>query len=124
MNPRSSERRDRATDTATHKALMAALVLVPSLLTAATTYLTTATKAKESEAKVLANYGSYVEEQLRRDEAILKALQACGHAQAGAAPTWGDVAAMIDPELPSSPAPQAQSVLDDVARQEGWKPSP
>lgn len=121
MTPRASTRRDRASDGALHKALLALLVVVPSLVTAAATYLSTAAEAKKAEAKLLANYGAYVEDQLRRDEALVNRLAPC----IPPPPVPVMETQLFAPEIALSvEPPQADAVLNELARQEGWRPTP
>lgn len=106
------------------QALTAVLAALPGLVLAGTAYLNAQAKAAEAR-KAYEGYGDYVTEQLHRDEALLKALQDC---QERTHPkNWHDLAAegptaayMMPGPVP--PEPQAQEVLDDVARSRGWRP--
>lgn len=69
-------------------------------------------RAKRETARAYESYGEYTEDQLRRDEAILRALRDCQDRL----PRTGYYQAQ---ELPE---PQAQAVLDEIARREGWAP--
>jgi hypothetical protein len=95
---RSSRRRDRATDDPKYRAAVVTLLgVLPAL-------------------KVLDNYREYVEQQLRRDEALVKALRACAERDTISALPAGVAASVAeDPR-------QADTILDEVAKREGWRP--
>lgn len=110
------------------QAIAAVLAALPALILAAAGWLTADAKAKEAS-KAWDGYGEYVTDQLHRDEALLKALREC---ERDCGRTWHDLAAAEGPvaayRVPDSalgapqPEVQAQTVLDEVARREGWKP--
>lgn len=108
------------------KAIAAILAVIPAFLLACTAWVNAQAKAAEAKA-AYEGYGDYVTDQLRRDEAILKALKDCQR-------TWQDIAqdgptiAYMAPDgavaglAKPKPQPQAQQVLDDLARSRGWEP--
>ena len=108
------------------KAIAAILAAIPALLFACSSWVQA--KAKQEEAKAAwAGYGDYVTDQLHRDEAILKALKDCQRtwqdiAQEGPTIAYmapgGAVAGLVEPK----PQPQADAVLDELARSRGWEP--
>ena len=112
------------------QAITAVLAALPALILAACAWLQAQAKAAEAKS-AYAGYGEYVTDQLHRDEALLKALQDCQEKQHPK--NWEDVAAgmvvakMAEPGAMTGVSvgpqePQAQGVLDDVARSRGWEP--
>lgn len=99
------------------QATTAILAALPGLLLAGTAYLNAQAKAAEAR-QAYAGYGEYVTDQLRRDEAIAKALLDCRTKLAYCRLPPGVVAQMVmDGE-----GEQGQAFLDAVARSRGWKP--
>lgn len=99
------------------KAMAAILAVIPALLLACSQWIKADASKREKQA-AYESYGEYVTDQLHRDEALLRALEDC---YAKHSPkTWaeGPVAAKRDPDYQE---PQAQAVLDEIARSEGWK---
>jgi hypothetical protein len=128
---RSATRRDRASDGAAHRAALALLAVLPALATGAATYLQTAAKVREAElgkAAALDSYGSYVTDQLRRDEALLEYLRHCRERDA-AATTWAEARGskaktpLSTHYLLVEDEQQADAALDEIARTQGWRPS-
>lgn len=106
------------------KALAAILSAIPALLLACTAWVQA--KAKQEEARAAwAGYGEYVTDQLHRDEAILKALKDCQRTWKDYEPKGPTVAYMAPDGAVAGlvkPKPQADAVLDDLARSRGWEP--
>ena len=103
------------------KALAAILSAIPALLLACTAWVQA--KAKQEEARAAwAGYGEYVTDQLHRDEALLKALEDCQERRYPK--SWHDLAEgpIVAKRVPDYVEPQAQEVLDDLARSRGWEP--
>ena len=104
------------------KLIAAILTVIPALLLACTSWVSA--KAKQEEAKVAwAGYGDYVTDQLKRDEVLLEALRDCQkelHPKSWETLAEGPLVAKRAPEVPSEP--QAQEVLDELARSRGWEP--
>jgi hypothetical protein len=128
---RPATRRDRVTDGATHKALLGLLAVLPALVASGATYIQTAAKAREAElgkAQALDSYGSYVTDQLRRDEALLEYLRHCRERDA-AATTWAEARGskakvpLSTHYLLAEDEQQADAALDEIARTQGWRPS-
>jgi hypothetical protein len=117
------------------KLIAGILSALPALLLACTAWVQADAAKREKEA-AYESYGEYVTDQLHRDEALLKALRDCqvllktkpalwmaysmedvpeGVAVAGVAKAkdWAEAAA--------TPEPQAQAVLDEIARRGGWE---
>lgn len=106
------------------QAITAVLAALPALILAVCAWLQAQAKAAEAR-QAYAGYGDYVTDQLHRDEALLKALQDCQERRYPK--NWHDLAAegptaayMMPGPVPEEP--QAQTVLDDVARSRGWEP--
>ena len=82
----------------------------------------------KGKAKAYESYGEYVTDQLHRDEALLKALEDCYARRGYSYGLRGKVAGQIvSPEdgtilgMAKSDDRQAQVVLDEIARREGWE---
>ena len=121
------------------KLIAAILAVIPALLLACSQWIRADATKREKEA-AYESYGEYVTDQLHRDEAILRALHDCqtllrtkpalwmaysledvpeGVGVAGAAKAKDFAEAAARPDL--IPEPQAQTVLDEIARREGWQ---
>ena len=111
------------------KALAAILMAVPALLAACTAWVNAQAKAAEARA-AYEGYGDYVTDQLRRDQALVLALQDCLAEkrqkayerlanQMEAHPEFesGAIAGMVKPD-----ERQADEILDGIARSRGWEP--
>ena len=103
------------------QAITAVLAALPALILAVCAWLQAQAKAAEAKA-AYAGYGDYVTDQLHRDEALLRALQDCQEQKHPK--SWHDLAAgpIVAKRAPQDVEPQAQAVLDDVARSRGWEP--
>lgn len=102
------------------KAIAAILTVIPALLLACTQWIKADAEKREKTA-AYQSYGEYVTDQLHRDEALLKALEDCyakHNPRTWASVAEGPVAAKRDPDYQE---PQAQAVLDEIARSEGWQ---
>jgi len=86
-------------------------------MAAAAGYVVAATEGKKAEAKAWDAYGEYATSQLYRDEALVRSLERCRALEAWAR---APVARMLQ-EAPAS-EPQADVVLDRIARRNGWRP--
>jgi hypothetical protein len=116
------------------KLIAAILASLPALLLACSQWIKADAEAKE-KAKAYESYGEYVTDQLHRDEALLRALRDCETLlrtkpglwaayrldvlHRGQAQELGGVVGMARPDF--IPDEQAQTVLDEIARREGWK---
>lgn len=113
------------------KLIGAILVALPALLAACTAWVNAQAKAAETR-QAYAGYGDYVTDQLRRDQALVAALQDClaekrqkayerMATQMEAHPAFslepGAIAGMVKPDTR-----QADEILDDLARSRGWEP--
>jgi len=113
------------------KALVAILMAVPALLAACTAWVNAQAKAAETRA-AYKGYGDYVTDQLRRDQALVLALQDClaekrqkaydrlanqieAHPEFSLEP--GAIVGMVKPDTR-----QADEILDGIARSRGWEP--
>jgi DNA-binding transcriptional regulator YbjK len=116
---RASPLRAWGTDvTDRQKALAAILAAIPALLLACSQWIR-ADAAKREKAAAYESYGEYVTDQLHRDEALLRALRDCQDARDYRVGTAASVD--IDKVLARVTEPQAQTVLDEIARREGWE---
>lgn len=104
------------------KLVAAILAAIPALLLACTQWIRADAEAK-AKAKAYESYGEYVESQLYRDEALLKALHDCQDAREYRTGTATAASVDIGKVLARVTEPQAQAVLDDIARREGWEQS-
>jgi hypothetical protein len=105
------------------RAVIAILAAIPALLMACSAWVQAQAKATEAKA-AWAGYGDYVTDQLRRDEALLAALRDCQeqlHPKSWHDLAAGPVAAKRVPDYVEEP--QAQEILDGLARSRGWEPS-
>jgi hypothetical protein len=101
-------------------AITAILAALPALLLALSGWLRADSEAK-AKAAAYESYGEYVESQLYRDEALLKALHDCQDAmQYRTANTATAASVDVGKVLARVTEPQAQVVLDEIARREGW----
>ena len=99
------------------QAITATLAALPALILAACAWLNAQAKAAEAK-QAYAGYGEYVTDQLKRDEAIAKALLDCRTKLAYCRLPPGVVAQIaMDGE-----GEQGQVFLDAVARSRGWEP--
>lgn len=102
------------------KLVAAILASLPALLLACTQWIK-ADVEKREKAQAYESYGEYVESQLLRDEAILKALRDCQDARGYKTNTATAASVDVDKVLARLTEPQAQAVLDEIARREGWE---
>jgi hypothetical protein len=100
------------------KFVAAILAAIPALLLACSQWIR-ADAEKLEKAAAYESYGEYVESQLRRDEVILKALRDCQDARDYRTATAASVD--VDKVLARVTEPQAQAVLDEIARRGGWE---
>ena len=102
------------------KAIAAILATIPALLLACTQWIR-ADAAKREKESAYESYGEYVTDQLHRDEAILKALRDCQDAREYRTNTATAASVDMATVLARVMEPQAQVVLDEIARREGWE---
>lgn len=100
------------------KLIAAILAAIPALLLACSQWIRADATKREKEA-AYESYGEYVTDQLHRDEALLKALRDCQDARDYRVGTAASVD--LDKVLARLTEPQAQQVLDEIARSEGWE---
>jgi hypothetical protein len=110
------------------RARLAVLVALPPLITGFSGFLAARTEgqkresaARRAEAQAWDEYGSYVTSQLHRDEALARALQRCRVLEAWTRPL-PELRAMDLAAVFSDGGPQADVVLDAIARKNGWRP--
>jgi hypothetical protein len=110
------------------KAIAAILAAIPALLIACSQWIR-ADAAKREKAAAYESYGEYVTDQLHRDEALLRALEDCYARRGWTYGLRGKVAGQIvgrpDEEglvlgAVKMDDRQAQVVLDELAKREGW----
>ncbi len=95
----------------------ALMMLLSPLVAAGATYLAVASEHKKKEAAAWEAYGEYVTSQLERDEAVVAGLERCQVLE-------GWVRAPVSRMLREAPEeqPQADVVLDRIAKRNGWRP--
>jgi hypothetical protein len=105
---------------ARERAVGAVLAALPALVLAAAGWLKADGEAK-AKGKAYDSYGEYVTDQLHRDEALLKALRDCQDAREYRTNVATAASVDVDKVLARVTEPQAQVVLDEIARREGWR---
>jgi uncharacterized membrane protein YgaE (UPF0421/DUF939 family) len=110
-----------------NEALLALIAIIPTCLTAYLGYRAKLAETTKKEA-LRENYSSYIEDQLRRDEAILQYLERCRQYEnlhMELATTASDLESNIlwMKRKVQDTRQQADAVLDALAKKEGWSPS-
>jgi hypothetical protein len=107
-------------------AITAILAALPALLLALSGWIKADGEAK-AKAKAYESYGEYVESQLYRDEALLRALRDCQTLLKSKPALWSAYMMGVEVHtsgpvegMPKQDDRQAQVVLDEIARREGW----
>ncbi len=109
----------KAMNSGLRKALIVALTALNGLIGVSAGYMRAATEGKKAEAKAWDAYGEYVTSQLYRDEALARSLERCRTLEAMAR---APVSRMM--REPPEEEPQADVMLDRIARRNGWRPQP